>query len=74
MRYSEFWSLVDDVFGAAYGPTLVRTQVLTPLGATGQEALDAGVEPRDVWRALCDAMDVPESRRWGSDEPRRRNR
>ena len=26
--------------------------------------------PRDVWFALCDAMDVPENRRHGLDKPR----
>ncbi|PJI94381.1 DUF3046 domain-containing protein [Luteimicrobium subarcticum] len=71
MRYSEFWSLVDDVYGEGYGRTLVGTQVLTELGSrTAQAALDAGVEPRTVWHALCDAMDVPDSARWGSDRYR----
>ncbi|EYR63352.1 hypothetical protein N866_01255 [Actinotalea ferrariae CF5-4] len=71
MRYSEFRDLVDDVLGPV-GPTLVRDQVLGPLGErTAQEALDDGVEPRAVWRALCDAMDVPEALRWGHDRPRR---
>ena len=36
-----------------------------------QEALDAGLPPRDVWFALCDAMDVPENRRHGLDKPAR---
>ena len=71
MRYREFWDLVDEVFGPAYGRTLVREQVLTRLGdRTAAEALDGGVEPRDVWHALCDALDVPEAQRWGRDEHR----
>jgi hypothetical protein len=75
VRYSEFWSLVDEVFGDAYGRTLVGTQVLTELGSlTAQAALDDGIEPRLVWRALCDAMDVPEAQRWGSDDPRHARR
>ena len=49
MRYSEFWSLVDDVFGDAYGRTLASVQVLTELGSrTAVQALDDGVEPRVV--------------------------
>jgi len=68
VRYREFWGLVDEVFGSAYGRALVREQVLTRLAdRTAAEALDAGVEPRDVWHALCDALDVPETQRWGKD-------
>ena len=37
--------------------------------ARAVEALDAGLPPRDVWLALCDAMDVPENRRHGLDKP-----
>ncbi len=67
VRYSEFWELVDDVFGPL-GRTLVADQVLGALDdRSGGEALEAGVEPRVVWRALCDAMEVPEADRWGTD-------
>nr|WP_297426428.1 DUF3046 domain-containing protein [uncultured Actinotalea sp.] len=71
MRYSEFRELVTDVLGPV-GPTLVRDQVLGPLGdRTAEEALADGVDPRVVWRALCDAMEVPERERWGHDRPQR---
>ena len=30
---------------------------------TVHEALDAGWEAKDVWRAVCTAMDVPAERR-----------
>ncbi|WP_402467887.1 DUF3046 domain-containing protein [Isoptericola aurantiacus] len=71
MRYSDFSLLVDEVFGSAYGRVLVREQVLPALGdRSPEEALAAGVEPRDVWHALCDALDVPEERRWGTDRHR----
>lgn len=71
MRYREFWLLVDEVFGPAYGRTLTREQVIPSLGhRTPAEALEAGVEPRDVWHALCDALDVPDQQRWGSDKNR----
>lgn len=71
VRYSDFSQLVDEVFGRAFGRTLVREQVLPRLeGRTPAEALAAGVEPRDVWHALCDALDVPEERRWGTDRNR----
>jgi hypothetical protein len=63
----EFWQLVDEVFGPGYGRVLADEQVLDALGnLTAAAALEAGAQPRDVWHALCDAMDVPEARRWGS--------
>lgn len=71
MRYREFSDLVDEVFGEALGRAYVREQVLSALGdRTAAEALEDGVEPRVVWHALCDALDVPEARRWGQDQHR----
>lgn len=68
MRQSEFWQLMDDEFGRAYARTLARDQVLTALdGRTAEESLGAGVRARDVWLAVCDAMQVPEDRRLGTD-------
>ncbi len=70
MRYSDFREAVVDVFGAAIGPVLVDEQVLERLGdRTAAQALADGDEPRDVWWALCDALEVPVARRWGPDRP-----
>ena len=72
MRLSRFWVLAEDEFGAAYAHSLAGSTHMAPLGGrTAQEALDAGVPPREVWIALCDAMDVPENRRHGLDKPPR---
>jgi hypothetical protein len=71
VRYREFWQLVDEVLGSAHGRVLVADLVLPSLDQrTAQQALDDGEEPRDVWHALCDELDVPDSRRWGSDRHR----
>lgn len=71
MRNREFWQLVDEVFGPAYGRTLIREQVLPRLDdRTPAQALEAGVDPRDIWHALCDALDVPDTQRWGADKHR----
>lgn len=71
MRYREFWQLVDEVLGSAHGRVLVADLVLIGLDQrTAQQALDDGVEPRDVWHALCDELDIPDARRWGSDRHR----
>ena len=68
MREREFWELLEEVFGRSYGRSLSRDQQLTSLdGLTVVEALAAGIEPRVVWNVLCNQMDVPDSRRWGSD-------
>jgi DUF3046 family protein len=72
MRLSRFWALAEDEFGAAYAHSLAGSTHMAALGGrTAQEALDAGVPPRDVWEALCDAMDVPANRRLGLDKPAR---
>ncbi|SDS64290.1 DUF3046 domain-containing protein [Paraoerskovia marina] len=69
MRYREFWQLVDEVFGADYGRVLASDHSLNDLGSrTAVAALDDGEEPRVVWHALCNALQVPESDRWGVDE------
>ncbi len=63
MRLSDFWQLVSDEFGEAYGRVLVRDLALTQLaGHTGAQALGEGVNAREVWLALCQDMDVPKSR------------
>lgn len=47
-------------FGAAYGASVLVDHVLTGLGGrTAAQAIEAGVDPRDVWRALCVDFDVP---------------
>jgi hypothetical protein len=70
MRKSEFVRAVDDQFGEAYGRILLRDLVMSAVGErTAEQALAAGVPPRDVWLALCDAEGVPESRRYGVGLP-----
>ena len=74
MRRSEFLRAVDSEFGAR-SLSLVSDLVLTQLsGRTADEALDAGVPPRDIWLALCAETDVPLERRHGAGrlEPRKR--
>lgn len=72
MRISEFRTLTHDEFGRALGDTLVADLVLPSLDATAAAALEDGTDPRTVWLALCEAMDVPPERRLGRDPRRRR--
>lgn len=55
--------LMNDEFGSEYAAVLVRDLVLTELDdRTGQQALAEGVDPKDVWLAICRAQNVPEER------------
>lgn len=74
MRLSEFRQLVDDEFGVASARVLVSDLVLTELGGrSAEQALRDGIEPRQVWLALCRANDVPEAR-WHGVDPKKRQR
>lgn len=74
MRRSEFLRAVDLEFGAR--ASMLKTDlVLDALGnRTADEALEAGIAPREIWLALCAETDVPAERRYGVGrlEPRRR--
>ncbi len=72
MKRSEFFRAVDQEFGAR-ASTLVTDLVLGPLGRSAEEALEAGVPPREIWQALCEEADVPAERRYGAGRlvPRR---
>jgi hypothetical protein len=73
VRLSEFWTLVDEEFGATQGRTLVRDHVVGTLRhRTPAQALEDGEEPREVWLALCADLEVPEERWWGRETTRRR--
>lgn len=64
MRLTEFWNRMNAHFGAAYADSFARDHVMTELGGrTVRQALDAGWEAKDVWRAVCTAVDVPASAR-----------
>ncbi|WP_166904286.1 DUF3046 domain-containing protein [Mycobacterium sp. DL440] len=60
MRLTEFNELVDGQFGEMRGRSLLVDHVLAALdGRTPAQAIEDGVEPRSVWRALCADFDVP---------------
>ena len=70
MRLSEFRNLVDDEFGHEYGQVITRDLVLTSLqDQTATLAIAAGVDPREVWLAICHAADVPKERWHGKLKP-----
>jgi hypothetical protein len=55
---------MDDEFGAIRAGSIARDHVFAALGSrTVEEALEAGEDPRDVWRAVCAEFEVPAERR-----------
>ncbi len=74
MRRSEFNRAVAEEFGARAN-AVVNDLVLSKIGGrSAADAIGAGVDPREVWLALCEELDVPAERRYGVGrlEPRRR--
>lgn len=69
MRLTEFHQLVEDEFGKDRAQWIVSSQVLPQSDKTAAELIESGVDPRVVWRGLCDSFDVPEERRLGIDRP-----
>jgi Protein of unknown function (DUF3046) len=64
MRLTEFWRRMRAHFGEPYADSFARDHVMSELGGrTVREALEAGWDAKDVWRAVCEAMDVPAARR-----------
>jgi len=64
VRITEFWELMNHHLGSTYAATWARDQVLAPLGQrTVIEALDAGWETREVWRAVGEALELPKAQR-----------
>lgn len=60
MRLTEFHVLVEEQFGEVRGASLLVDHVLSGFGGrTAAQAIEDGVDPRDVWRALCSDFDVP---------------
>ncbi|MGH3361196.1 MAG: DUF3046 domain-containing protein [Nocardioides sp.] len=64
MRHTEFWERMDSALGSAYARTWAEQFVMRDLdGRTAQEALDAGVPPKQVWRAVWATLELPSSQR-----------
>jgi hypothetical protein len=64
VRLTEFHDLVREEFGQVRGDSLLVDHVILSLGAkTAADAIEDGIDPRIVWRALCDEFDVPPQRR-----------
>jgi hypothetical protein len=58
VRLTDFWQRMDEQFGSTYASSLAHDQALPPLGSrTVEQALAQGVDPKAVWRAVCEVFD-----------------
>ena len=63
MRHTEFWARLDHALGPQ-ARSWAELFVLTELGGrTVEEALAAGVPPKQVWAAVWRVLELPESER-----------
>ena len=63
MRHTELWARLESALGTAYYRHWADTVVITELGRTAREALDAGVSPKEIWAACCRALELPAHQR-----------
>ncbi|MCT2584053.1 DUF3046 domain-containing protein [Actinophytocola gossypii] len=64
MRITVFRKMMADEFGEIRADVLARDHVFGVLGGrTVDQALEAGVPTKEIWRAVCDAFEVPPDRR-----------
>ncbi len=64
MRHTEFWARMDVALGSAYATSWAELTVIGALGSrTVNEALAAGVAPKEVWAAVHAVLELPENQR-----------
>lgn len=60
MRHTEFWARMEAALGAGYARHWASQTVIRELaGRTPEEALAAGVTPKEVWLAVWRALELP---------------
>jgi Protein of unknown function (DUF3046) len=60
VRLTVFWDRMRAQFGDAYAASVAKDYVLADLGSrTVDQALADGIEPKTVWRAVCEAFEIP---------------
>lgn len=65
VRHTEFWERMEQALGSgAYARHWSEQHVMAELGGrTVAEALDAGMPPKQVWRAVWQTLELPASLR-----------
>jgi hypothetical protein len=63
VRVTDFWERMRAVFGP-HADSVVELHVLSELGGrTPAQALAAGEPTIEVWRAVCEGLEVPPAKR-----------
>ena len=64
MRHTEFWARMYDALGPAYARSWASMFVIGELGGrTVDDALAAGVPPKQVWAAVWRVLELPASQK-----------
>lgn len=64
MRHTEFWERMDHALGPGYSRSWADLTVMSELGGrTANEALAAGIPPKQVWAAVWSTLELPASER-----------
>lgn len=64
MRLTYFRQLMADEFGSVRAASLAADHVFADLGGrTVDQALQAGLDPKEIWRVVCADFGVPPERR-----------
>jgi hypothetical protein len=60
VRHTEFWERMELALGPAYARSWAERYVIAELGErTAEQALAAGVSPKEVWRAVHASLELP---------------
>jgi hypothetical protein len=64
MRITAFRKMMAEEFGEIRADMLAQDHVFSALNnRTVDQALEAGVPTKEIWRAVCDTFEVPPDRR-----------
>ncbi|HEV7648363.1 MAG TPA: DUF3046 domain-containing protein [Actinophytocola sp.] len=64
MRTTAFRKMMAEEFGEIRADMLARDHVFSALdNRTVDQALEAGMPTKEIWRVVCDAFEVPLERR-----------
>lgn len=64
VRLTVFWDRMNSQFGEDYAASVAKDYVLADIGGrTVSQALAEGQDAKVVWKAVCEAFDVPDSLR-----------
>ena len=59
MRLSDFWERMETVIEPAYTRSWGSDVVLPRLNLTVDQAIASGIETNEIWRAVCEFIEVP---------------